>query len=304
MAFSRLLSGPYFRQWAEYFQVPIQKIAGKRNAKERPDKDVTRKNDLKEESILQGLSAEQQTVVKSPALCKQVIAAAGSGKTRTVIQLTEYELRSGRTPPGRLLLLTFSRKASAEMRQRLPVDLQKDVHVSTFHAFCLHLIRAYHPRGKAFQVVGEERRLEILKPLFRRYRFEIGGIPYDMLLAHPNLFRQRFPKEAFRILRFWNLYKDKHDLLEYQDLITMVLASLRGIRLRGQTGSWLESFLSDFDMVIVDEFQDTDPAQLEFLKLLAPPRLVVVVCASHSTKETSEPSPRHCRVFSELNSSR
>ncbi|MCB1170202.1 MAG: UvrD-helicase domain-containing protein [Leptospiraceae bacterium] len=275
-----------------------------KEAKEGARTGESKSDDSKDEDLLQDLSAEQRSVIQSATPWKQVIAAAGSGKTRTVIHLAEYELRTGRTGRGRLLLLTFSRKAAEEMRQRLSPDLEPAVHVSTFHAFCLHLIRRYHPRGSSFQVVNEARRLKILKPLFRRYRFEIGGIPYDMLLAHPDLFRQRFPKEAFRILRFWNLYKEKYNLLEYRDLITMVLANLRGLRLRGQKGSWLAPFISDFDMVIVDEFQDTDPAQLEFLRLLSPPRLVVVVCVSHSTKEASEPSPRHCRVFRELNSSR
>lgn len=226
------------------------------------------------EQILRELSHEQRRIIQSRAEYKQVIAAAGSGKTRTVIRLAEYELRSGAVSPGRMLLLTFSRKACGEMQERLPEDLKEGIHVATFHGFCYQALKKYHPLGKSFEVVDDEFKLKKLSPLFRRYKYEIGGIPYGLILSHPERFRELFPIIAFRIFRYWHQYKRKNLLLEYDDLISLVLSSLSAVR-RGEH-SWAAQLLHRYELLVVDEFQDTDPSQVRFLKLLRPPRLVVV----------------------------
>ena len=228
----------------------------------------------------------------SSAPVKQVIAAAGSGKTRTVIQLASQVLSgpsarweaqnarledSARRP---LLLLTFSRKACSEMRERLPDAAKDRADVNTFHGFCFRTIRLHYPGGAHYKIVDEEEKIEILKPLFRRYRYEIGGIPYALLLANPGYFRQEFPEAAFRIFRYWEQYKQKHKCLEYQDLIRMTLSGLRkawsSAATEGGASSWAAGLAGSYHTIIVDEFQDTDPAQLEFLKLMKPQKLVVV----------------------------
>ncbi|MEQ8351442.1 MAG: ATP-dependent helicase [Leptospiraceae bacterium] len=236
------------------------------------------------------LSLEQQRVLDSSAAIKQVIAAAGSGKTRTVIQLAvqvlnefqseTHHLNSGEHPEqffgtkrNPLLLLTFSRKAAREMLERIPEEYQKQIQIHTFHGFCFQLIRQWYPGGEEMQVVDEEEKIRILKPLFYRYRYTVGGIPIGLLLSNPRRFRQEFPRVAFRIHRYWNQYKERNQLLEYSDLIRIVLGGLRKARI---AGNWAAGIPGSYQTIIVDEFQDTDPAQVEFLQRMSASEMVVV----------------------------
>ncbi|MBI41133.1 MAG: hypothetical protein CMF59_16170 [Leptospiraceae bacterium] len=239
-------------------------------------------------------SAEQVSVIESSASVKQIIAAAGSGKTRTVIDIAngilgeasgdnhalvrkknviaKNEREETESPTYPLLLLTFSRKACQEMHDRLDGNAGK-AQIHTFHGFCYQTIRKHYPDGQKLQVVEDETKLRILRPLFYRFRYEIGGIPFSMLLSNPERFREEFPRAAFRIFRFWEQYKSKHGLLEYSDLIRLVLT---GLKAANQKLSWAREIPGSFETIIVDEFQDTDPHQLEFLKRMRPERLVVV----------------------------
>ncbi len=158
------------------------------------------------------------------------------------------------------------------MLDRLCLKKSDLAEVHTFHGFCYQMIRRYHPEGQRLRVVEDEEKLNILRPLFYRHRLEIGGIPYSLLLAHPNRFRGEFPNAAFRIFRYWEQYKNRHGLLEYSDLIRIMLRGLRS----ADDASWAHPIPGSFATIIVDEFQDTDDFQLEFLKLMQSRNLVVV----------------------------
>ena len=232
-----------------------------------------RKQTQKMDKALPGLSEAQREIILSEAATKQIVAAAGSGKTRTVTALAGHYLRTGRSRPGRTLLLTFSRKACQEMRERLDADVAAGVQVSTFHGFCFGLLASMH----SFTVVGEEEMFRILAPLLRQHKEEIGGIPFSSLLGNPRLFRQEFPELAMKVFRYWIRWKEKHRCLEYDDMIRRSLQWLRSEK--GQS-----RMKAKYDLIIVDEYQDTDRQQLRFLELMQPAHLVTVVSLSESTQ--------------------
>src|SRR3546814_1437497 len=76
----------------------------------------------------------------------QVLAGAGSGKTKTLMDRIMYLLQHPARIPGNLLVVTFSRNASQELKDRLAASpmATQDVRVSTFHSFCLNLCREMH----------------------------------------------------------------------------------------------------------------------------------------------------------------
>ncbi len=91
-----------------------------------------------------GLNAEQQTAVESPAAVTAVIAGPGTGKTKTLVSRIEHLVKENGVKPSTITAVTFTNKAAAEMRERLEKVLgrtaAKAMHIGTFHALCLHLL--------------------------------------------------------------------------------------------------------------------------------------------------------------------
>lgn len=238
---------------------------------------------------LRGYSRAQLRVILESAAVKQVVAAAGSGKTRTVIGLIEHTLRKRPDDRRRILLLSFSRRAVGELRQRLPADLTRGVEISTFHSFCFRWLTSLDPtarRSGGVRLITEEDKQEFMRALLAGEtqtpagdnqasdadppELDVGGIPFALLFKDPARFRRQFPEVAFEVFRRFYAYKRESGLLEYEDLVQRMLAGLR----QGVPG--VETLRARYQMIVVDEFQDTDPQQLEFLRLMNPPRLTVV----------------------------
>lgn len=221
--------------------------------------------------MLRSLSGPQRAIVTSNAAVLQVIAAAGSGKTRTVISLAEYSVATG-CPPEAILLLSFSRKAVAEIRSRLCPGVREKIEVSTFHSFCYRRLAQIDPQNarQKIDLIAEEERLRFLHERLVEEGAHLQGTPFELLLGNPALFRRRYPASSMRVFRAFANYKRTTGRLEYDDLIVKML-----IGLKSKTPE-AERLRHRYRLIIVDEFQDTDPSQLKFLKLMRPQRLVVV----------------------------
>lgn len=222
--------------------------------------------------LLPGFSVAQSRIIQSDAPRKQIVAAAGSGKTRTVIGLTQWRFEQGLERPGRFLLLSFSRKACGELRDRLPVSLRPAVEIRTFHSFCYHRLQEVHPlhSRRPIQILEEDERNRFLADCLRQHPQEIGGIPFSLLYRHRDLFYRSFPELAMRTYRALHAYKRDRGLVEYDDLIDVLLRGLR------TEEPWTQHMRRRYDMILVDEFQDTDPQQLAFLQCMQMQRLMVV----------------------------
>ncbi len=217
-------------------------------------------------------SPSQWRIILGEERVQQVIAAAGSGKTRTVLGVVEYQLKSGRCEEKPLLLLSFSRKAAGELRERLEEGLRHRVEISTFHSFCYRHLARLHPRFREEEprLMDEEEKRQFYEARFREAKDVVGGIPFSLLWRERELVRPHFPA-LFRALdEEFRLYKETNGVLEYGDLMEMMVGALEA----GE--SWTESLRSRYHMIIVDEFQDTDPRQLRFLTLMEFQRLMVV----------------------------
>lgn len=192
-----------------------------------------------------------------------MIAAAGSGKTRTVIGLLEKRIREG-ILPQRILALSFSRKAVAEMRSRLAPQLRSGVEISTFHSFCYRHLRRH--RLLPGKLISPQIRYRFFRERLKEAGSATLGIPYDVLLRFPRSFRRLLPALCMQVHHAFYSYKRTLPGFEFDDLSALLLQHLPE----------LPELRRSYDLIVVDEFQDTDPLQLEFLQQMIFEQLFVV----------------------------
>ena len=216
-----------------------------------------------------------------------VLAGAGSGKTRVVTHRIARLMDRG-TASRSILAVTFTNKAAAEMRDRVVSlvgqKVAKDLHVSTFHRFGLDVLgaetRALGIRGTSFAILDAADQAGVVREILREIRtgkaYDIGAI----------LARISNAKNAFLTAEAWEEAQRKSKGIDEYDEIAMLvypryLAGLRTLQafdfddlicevvsLWKRRPDVLEKWRTRFRQIIVDEYQDTNHAQLELVRLL------------------------------------
>jgi DNA helicase-2/ATP-dependent DNA helicase PcrA len=176
--------------------------------------------------------------------------------------------------PESIIGLTFNRNAAEQMRRRLvPVlgELAQRVTLSTIHSFCHYLLRT---EGKVFEIISGKEQINLLRNLMKRKRLDIsvGTLLREISLAKNNLIDVEEFKSLYEsdktMVKVANIYesyekeKAKKYLLDFDDLLleTYLLLST-DIQIR-------DKYTNRYHHVLIDEFQDTNPVQLEIIKLI------------------------------------
>ncbi|MFE7840874.1 ATP-dependent helicase [Streptomyces sp. NPDC057474] len=247
------------------------------------------------------LDAEQRGVVDHETGPLLVLAGPGTGKTTTLVESVAARVARGANP-ARVLVLTFSRKAAVELRDRMALRMgaARAPQATTFHSFCYALVRAHQDSDLFVEPLrllsGPEQDVAVRELLAGQPDLERLGLAHvrwpDELRAclttrgfadevRAVLARSRelglAPEDlrafAARIGRpdwlaasaFLAEYLDVLDLqgvLDYAELVH------RAVLLAGRPGV-AERLAAQYDAVYVDEYQDTDPAQVRLLRALA-----------------------------------
>ncbi|TGM90121.1 UvrD-helicase domain-containing protein [Leptospira licerasiae] len=222
---------------------------------------------------LSQFSEAQQEIIQDRSRFLQVIAAAGSGKTSTLVGVVQNELYHG-SRGEEILVLSFTRKAAGEIKERIKKKTNIDsVRVHTFHAFCLRALITWHPdfKNKRPSILTSSEKNRFFREWFRKESDFIGGVPYRLLIETSTL-PSNFPQTWKNpLLEDYRNFKRKEGKLDLDDLVSIFLDSLEN----GE--AWTESPKKSLKRILVDEFQDTDPEQLRFLKLLSEHSKILVV---------------------------
>ncbi|MEV7519609.1 ATP-dependent DNA helicase [Streptomyces sp. NPDC091371] len=244
------------------------------------------------------LDAAQRSVVEHPGGPLLVLAGPGTGKTTTLVEAVTARVEAG-TDPSRILILTFSRKAAVELRDRAALRLggARAPQATTFHSFCYGLVRAHQDTdlfadplrllsGPEQDVMVRtllegQRRLRpadaIRWPDDLRAALTTRGFADEVraVLARArelglgpsalSSFAERIGRPDWKAAAaFLSEYLDVLDLqgmLDYAELLH------RAVLLAERT----PSLASSYDAIFVDEYQDTDASQLRLLRALTGP---------------------------------
>ena len=212
---------------------------------------------------------------KGPLL---VFAGAGSGKTRVITYRIANLVACERVPPWRILAVTFTNKAAGEMRARLQKlcgeEVARSLWVGTFHATCAKLLRVH---GEAvgvrsnFLIYDSADQKAIVARVIKDLELDERRYPARAVLAHIHKHKQegRGPEEAAThsyvddvALKIFRTYEERlraANAVDFEDLILLVARLLRGT----PEG---DKIRRRYDYVLVDEFQDTNRTQYQFLK--------------------------------------
>jgi DNA helicase-2/ATP-dependent DNA helicase PcrA len=204
-----------------------------------------------------------------------VLAIPGSGKTLTMTHRIGNLIRNHGVAPENILGLTFTRNAATAMKERLkPVlnEMTSRVQLQTIHAFCYSLLKN---EGKTFEIITEKDQLTLIKKLAKKEH--IGKIPSGMIvreigLAKNNLITWQEFKEMYQgdlammkvghVFMAYEESKRKNLQLDLNDLLTETY------RLLKENNEVRKKYQEQFSHILVDEFQDTNPAQMGILRLL------------------------------------
>jgi DNA helicase II / ATP-dependent DNA helicase PcrA len=238
------------------------------------------------EVLLEDLNEPQRKAVVHRDGPLLVVAGAGSGKTRVLTRRVGHLIATGDARPWEILAITFTNKAADEMKSRLvglvgPVA--EKMWVSTFHAACVRILRAHADKlgyRKSFTIYddSDSRRLveQILRDLNidakkippRSVQATISGAKAEMMEAGAFVDQARsvFEKRMADVYVEYQKRLFAASAMDFDDLL------LLAVKLFRTSGDVLESYQKKFRQVLVDEYQDTNRVQNEFVMLL---------CAEH-----------------------
>ncbi|MFL5794565.1 MAG: UvrD-helicase domain-containing protein [Actinomycetota bacterium] len=226
--------------------------------------------------ILGGLDPEQRVAAGAEAGPLLVVAGPGTGKTRTLTHRLAWLVGERRVAAERCLAITFTRRACAELQERLDALLPgvaRQVVVTTFHGLGLRILREQHEAvglGPGFRVADDTERLELLSELLgcpereaRRLLPELVGRKRARAARWPELDAE--PSEVAGPLARYEAAMRKLDLVDLDDLLALPVTLLAG------DPALAARYQERFGFVAVDEYQDVDELQYRLLRLLTTP---------------------------------
>ena len=237
------------------------------------------------DALLDGLNPAQREAVLHSGGPLLIVAGAGSGKTSVLTRRIAHALRTGRARPGEVLAITFTNKAAKEMQERIAAlvgPAARTMWVSTFHSACVRILRREAKTlglTSSFTIYDAQDSLRLLTQIAREadldpkkfparaLRSRISGLKNDLMT--PDDFAQTVSEKRPNdeaVLTVYRRYQDRlrrANALDFDDLI------METVHLLGAFDAVADNYRARFRHILVDEYQDTNPAQYRLIRLLA-----------------------------------
>ncbi len=232
-------------------------------------------------NLLQGLNPEQRAAVELPAQSALILAGAGSGKTRVLTTRIAYLISTGTVSPHGILAVTFTNKAAKEMVTRLSAMLPintRGMWIGTFHGLCNRMLRAHYREAnlpQTFQILDSGDQLSAIKRLMKAMNVDdekfppremqnfISSSKEQGLRAHEVEAYDPYTRRKVEVFAEYDAQCQREGVVDFSELL------LRCYELLSRNQQLREHYQERFKHILVDEFQDTNPLQYRWLKLLA-----------------------------------
>lgn len=231
---------------------------------------------------INSLNDEQKKALYETDGVVLVTAGAGSGKTRLLTHRICYLLTEKHISPYNILAITFTNKATNEMKERVREMCDHNVWISTFHSMCVRILRQeidfLDGYDKNFTIIAENDRDKIIKEIVKE--LELGDDDVSKIEHHIDNIKnkgldieeyflslmrygnERALKEYMRAVFMYEERLKKNNSLDFDDLLNKTLFLFQNY------GEVLSRYANRFQYVLVDEFQDTNLVQYKLVKLL------------------------------------
>jgi len=216
--------------------------------------------------LLDRLDPDQRAAASVPGGPLLVVAGPGTGKTRTLTHRIAHLIADHGVPPERCLAITFTRRAAAELAERLAVltpEQAPAITVTTFHGLGARILREHHARvglSERFRVADEGDRLAVLQ--------EVTGSATEARRLLPQLSKARrlgaVPDELAELATGYTKTLRAWDFVDFDDLLALPVALL------AEHPALAAGYRERWTQVSVDEYQDVDETQYRLLRLLVP----------------------------------
>ena len=213
-----------------------------------------------------------------------ILAGAGSGKTRVLTHRTAYLIDELGVNPYNIMAITFTNKAAGEMRERIDKMVgygSESIWVSTFHSTCVRILRRYIDRlgySTNFTIYDADDQKTLMKDICKRLNIDTKIHKEKMFLSvissakdeliDPIEFETRAAGDYAKriqaqVYREYQQVLRQNNALDFDDLI------MKTVELFKLDGEVLNAYQERLRYIMVDEYQDTNTAQFELIRLLA-----------------------------------
>ncbi|QHE50981.1 DNA helicase PcrA [Pontibacillus sp. HMF3514] len=233
--------------------------------------------------LLSGLNKEQQEAVKKTEGPLLIMAGAGSGKTRVLTHRIAYLLGEKDVSPRNVLAITFTNKAAREMKERVADIVGSDANemwISTFHSMCVRILRRDIDRigiDRNFSILDTTDQLSVIKQVLKDLNLDpkkfdpramlgaISSAKNELKTAedYNKTVGSYYDQQTGKVYEKYQKTLRKNQSLDFDDLIMQTLT------LFDRVPEVLEYYQRRFQYIHVDEYQDTNHAQYQLVKLLA-----------------------------------
>lgn len=224
---------------------------------------------------------EAVTTTEGPLL---IIAGAGSGKTRVLTHRTAYLIEERGINPYNIMAITFTNKAAAEMRERIDNMVgfgSESIWVTTFHSTCVRILRRFADHigyDNSFTIYDADDQKQVMKDVCKRLEIDTKIYKEKMFLnvisrskdslTDPTEFALNaagdFAKQRqAQVYREYQAVLKKNNAMDFDDLI------MKTVELFRADAEVLDYYQERFKYIMVDEYQDTNTAQFQLIRLLA-----------------------------------
>jgi len=235
-------------------------------------------------SFVEGLNDRQKEAVLHTEGPLLILAGAGSGKTRVLTHRIAYMIEEKEVFPNNILAITFTNKAANEMKERvgsLVGDKIEDIWIGTFHSICVRILRMNINKigyDRSFTIYDTADQKTLIKECIKEQNVDKEMFKEKTILGTISSLKDKmkgpdtyikanegnyYNETVGKIYALYEKKLRKNNALDFDDLI------LKTIQLLRTNPDVLELYQRKFRYIFVDEYQDTNKAQYELIKLFS-----------------------------------